>query len=161
MAEANADRPVLVSLLDRLTDDDPDRASEVPPPPRALERLLREAIRRDVEAFLNARRRCLPLPAGLAGRGTILDFGVPDFLGQALASEQRRRQFLRGLAESLRQHESRFKSVEITPVGGLDQVERSFHFRIDAVVYAEPVPEALAFASRVEPVSRTFRLEVK
>ncbi|MCA8977195.1 MAG: type VI secretion system baseplate subunit TssE [Planctomycetes bacterium] len=150
------------SLLDRLTDHDPDRELEVPLSGRPLERLLREAIRRDIESFLNARRRCVPLPAELERvHGTILDYGVPDFVGHTLSTERRRRQFLKRIVEHLKQHEPRFKSVDIEIVGGLDQVERSFHFRIKAVVFAEPAPESLSFDSRVEPVTRAFSIKVK
>lgn len=161
MAEPKDTRPVLASLLDRLTDEDPDREQEVPLGGRKLERVLREAIRRDIEGMLNTRRRCLPVPEALVdARETMLDYGVPDFVGQSLSSERRRKQFLRRIADCLQQHEPRFKSVEVELVGGVDVAERSFNFRIKAVVYAEPAPESLSLDSRVEPVSRTFSIKV-
>lgn len=154
------ERPVLASLLDRLTDDDPDNQREVPLTGRKLDRVLREAIRRDIEGFLNTRCRPVPLPAELKDANhTIVDYGVPDFMGQSLASERQCKQFLRRLGEALRAHEPRFKSVDVELVSGLDLVERAFRFRIRAVVYAEPAPESLSFDSRVEPVSRTFSIQ--
>jgi len=161
MAENIDKRPVLASLLDRLTDDEPDREQEVPVVGRKLDRQLRESMRRDIEGFLNTRRRALPLPAELTNvQGTILDYGIPDFVGRTLASERRRKQFLRTIEDYLRRHEPRFKSVSLEMLGNVDEVERSFHFRIDAVVYAEPAPESLLFDSRVEPVSRLFKVKV-
>ncbi|MGE3647832.1 MAG: hypothetical protein AB7G10_05815, partial [Reyranellaceae bacterium] len=48
----------LLSLLDRLIDEDPENQVELPPTPtEALDR-LREGVRRDVEALLNTRERC-------------------------------------------------------------------------------------------------------
>lgn len=161
MADANDKRPVLASLLDRLTDDDPDTEQEVPATGRKLERLLREAMRRDIEAFLNTRRRCVPVAPELTHvHGTIVDYGIPDFVGRTLSSDRRRKQFIRSIEEYLRQHEPRFKSVNLEMLGGVDEGERSFHFRIDAVVYAEPAPESLLFDSRLEPLSRLFRIKV-
>lgn len=160
MAESKDKRPVLASLLDRLSDDDPDRAQEIPVTGRKLERQLREAIRRDVEAFLNTRRRCVPLAEELThAKGTIIDYGVPDFLGQTLTGDRRRKQFLRELSGYLQEHEPRFQSVEVESVG-VDTVDRSLQFRIQAVVYAEPAPEPLSFDSKVEPVSRSFSIKV-
>jgi len=161
MAEPHDRRPVQLSLLDRLTDEEPDRDQELPLTGKKLERVLREAIRRDIEGFLNTRRRCLPMPAGLdAATGTVVDYGVPDFFGRVLSTDRRRKQFLRSIEECLRQHEPRFKSVRLEMVEGVDEAQRSFHFRIDAVVYADPAPESLQFDSRVEPVSRTFQVKV-
>lgn len=161
MSDAKDSRPVLASLLDRLSDDDPDRDQEVPITGRKLERILREAIRRDIEGLLNTRRRCLPVPAELSEvQGTIVDYGVPDFLGQTLSSERRRKQFLRRIADCLKEQEPRFKSVDVELTGGVDQVDRSFDFRIKAVVFAEPAPESLSLDSRVEPVSRAFSIKI-
>ena len=154
------ERPVLASLLDRLTDDDPDNQQEVPLTGRKLDRALREAIRRDIEGFLNTRCRPLPVdPALQQAQHTIVDYGIPDFMGQSLAAERQCKQFLRRIGDALRAHEPRFKSVDVEIADGLDPVERSFRFRIRAVVYAEPAPESLSFDSRVEPVSRTFSIQ--
>lgn len=160
MPDPQDKRPVQVSLLDRLTDDDPDHEQESPLSGKKLERMIREGMRRDIEGFLNTRRRCVPVPASLTdAAGSVVDYGVPDFVGRTLSSDRRRKQFLRTIEECLRRHEPRFKSVHLEMLGAVDEAERSFHFRIDAVVYADPAPESLMFDSRVEPVSRTFRVK--
>lgn len=159
MADANDKRPVLASLLDRVTDEDPDREQEVPASGRKLERQLREAIRRDIENILNTRQRSVPLPKELTNLpGTIADYGVPDFMGQTLSADRRRKQFLRRLTDCILRQEPRFKSLEIEPIGAVDQAERSFPFRIHAVVFAEPAPESVTFDSRIEVASRSFSI---
>lgn len=161
MANEKDRRPVQQSLLDRLLDDDPEKELETPPTARQLERLLRDAMRRDVESFLNTRRRCVPLPEGLSELpGTVADYGIPDFVGYSLSSERERKQFLSRIAGYLKQHEPRFKSVDLELTEGVDDEARSLHFRIEAVVYAEPAPESLVFDSRVEPVSRSFSVVI-
>ena len=152
--------PVQQSLLDRLVDDDPGRSNEITLTGPKLMRALRNAIRRDVQALLNTRRRCVPLPDGLDQlRGGIADYGIPDFSSRNLTSRKRREEFVREIEACIVAHEPRFKKVGLKLVGDIDVGTRSLDFRIDAVVFAEPAPEQMVFDSRIEPVSRTFRVE--
>ncbi len=161
MADFDDRRPVLQSLLDRLIDDDPDKEQEVPLSGKKLERLVRDALRRDVQSFLNTRRRCIPMPESLEdAKGTVADYGIPDFVGHTLSTERRRKKFVQMIETHLREHEPRFKSVDLTLIDGVDVSTRSLQFRIEAEVYAEPAPESLVMDSRVEPVSRTFKVEI-
>ena len=154
-------RPVLASVLDRLLDDEPESEREVPLSANDLMDLLRNALRRDVECFLNSRQRCVPVPEELAElESSIVNYGIPDIMGTTLSSPRRRRQFLRSVEGFLRAYEPRFKSVNITPMTSNDPADRTMHFRIDAVMYADPVPESLMLNSVVEPVSRSFSISV-
>jgi len=160
MSESGNKGAALLSVLDRLLDDDPDHRQERPPGASELNVQVREAIRRDVEAFLNTRRRCLPVPEEFQElHHSLVDYGVPDLIGRNLSSKRRRQQFLRDLESSLRAHDRRFKSLEITSSGDSRSLERSLHFRIDALLHAEPAPETMIFDSRIEPVSKA--IEVK
>lgn len=155
------DRRVLPSILDRLLDDDPDQPLDPPRSADQLHRALRDAIRRDVEAFFNTRRSAVPMLEEFEDlEGTILDYGVPDFVGKNLASPRRRQEFLRELEALLRRHEPRFKTLSVVPLGNADTAQRSLRFRIDAVVFAEPAPENLQFNSRLEPISRSFSVSL-
>jgi len=150
----------LLSVLDRLLDDDPEHRQEMPPSANEVHVKVREAIRRDVEAFLNTRRRCLPIADELRDLShSLLDYGVPDLIGRNLSSTRRRQQFLRDLESSLRAHDRRFKTIKISATGNPQSLQRLLHFRIDALLHAEPAPETMIFDSRIEPVSKA--IEVK
>jgi type VI secretion system protein ImpF len=160
MSDENSGSSILLSVLDRLLDDDPERPAELPLRGPALHRVAREAIRRDVEQFFNTRRRCVPMPEEYSElKDSLLDYGVPDLVGRNLANHKRRQLFLRELESFLRNHDRRFKSIKISPVGSVNNPERMLHFRIDAVLHAEPAPETMVFDSRIEPVSKTFEIK--
>ena len=160
MNERQDRKPVLLSVMDRLLDDDPDRTKELPPGTTELHRKIREAIRRDVESFFNTRKRCVPIPEGYRElSGSLLDYGVPDLIGRNLSSANRRRQFLRELESLLRAHDRRFKSVKITATGDAKGDDRALRFRIDVLMHAEPAPETIIFDSRIEPVSKAFEVK--
>src|SRR4051812_37660853 len=57
---------IRLPLLDRLLDADPAAPVDPPVTVQYAVELLRQAVRRDLETLLNARRRRVPLPAGLA-----------------------------------------------------------------------------------------------
>ncbi len=161
MARNDSSAAVQSSVLDRLLDDDPEVLSEPPRDLRQSVRDLRAAIRRDLEDLLNTRTRCRPWPKGLDQVDrSLLAYGVPDLTGANLASPAARRDFLRTIEAAIRRSEPRFKSVKIALPDDVDPHGRTLHFRIEAVVHAEPVPESIVFDSQLEPLTRTFELKV-
>jgi type VI secretion system protein ImpF len=161
MARVDPRKPLQPSVLDRLLDDEPDRRKEAARPPSQGLRQLRRAMRRDLQNLLNTRQPAVEVPRELAElERSIADFGIPDITGTNLASDDARRRLLRSIEGAIRRFEPRFKSVKVTAVEDPDQIDRVLRFRINGVVYADPLPEAVVFDSTVEPVSRTFEVEV-
>jgi len=146
---------VRLPLLDRLTDADPDGP---PDPPLnaelALER-LHAAVRRDLEALLNARRRRVPLPPGLTELPVSpLGYGIPDVTSGAYALEDRRRQLAREVEITIRRFEPRLQSVRVVLREDGDDLERTLRLKVDALLRTDPVPEPITFETVVEAVSR-------
>lgn len=153
-------KPLNLSVLDRLLDDDPRVPSDPPPTPAQTYRDFHAAIRRDLEALLNTRQRVAALPGGLPElQQSLVNYGIPDFTGSNLSSSDSRLQFVRIIEAVIRRYEPRFKSVRVTLLDNAEPLDRTLRFRIDAVVYAEPSPENLIFDSSLEPVTGT--VEVK
>jgi type VI secretion system protein ImpF len=160
MARVEPKRPLLPSVLDRLLDDAPDVQREAPASTHQYLRDLRDSVRRDLENLLNTRKRLLAWPPKSEGERSVLAYGVPDLTGRNFSSKQRRADFLRSVEEVLRRFEPRFKRVKVTAIESEEALERTLHFRIDALLHAEPVPEQVAFDSTMEPVSRTVHIKV-
>lgn len=161
MARVDPKQPLLPSVLDRLLDDEPDRKKEAERPTSQGLRLLRHAMRRDLENLLNTRQRAIELPSELEElHRSIADFGIPDITGTNLAAASARRHLIRSIEAAIRRFEPRFKSVRVALVESEDPLDRVLRFRIDGMVYAEPLPESVVFDSAVEPVSRTFEVQV-
>jgi type VI secretion system protein ImpF len=72
---------------------------------------------------------------------------------------EKRNQFTRKLEQTLRQFEPRFKSVKISFLDNSDNNDRTLRFRIDAVIYADPLPEVVVFDSVLESVTRTVNVK--
>ncbi len=153
----NSDLPLLPSLLDRLLDNDPEQKQDPPRSRSGNLAALQDAIRRDLEAFLNTRRCCVSPPPELGElRTSLVEYGVPDFLSANAASEQVRQELRADIEDAIRRFETRFQSVSVTLAAGGAEADRTLKFRIDALMYAEPAPEYVSFDSSLNPGSRTF-----
>jgi type VI secretion system protein ImpF len=145
---------IQASVLDRLIDEAPDQARD--PPVSAADTLLvlRQSVRRDLEALLNARRRWRSWPKTMPELATSpLAYGVPDF-GSGAFNDARRREELRlEIEDTIRRFEPRFLSVRVHMVDTREQLEATLRLRIDAVMHAEPAPEAVTFDTVVDPTT--------
>jgi type VI secretion system protein ImpF len=142
-------------LLDRLLDADP-RAPAVPPPTasEALEQ-LHLAVRRDLEALLNARRRWRPLPPLLAELpASLVNYGIPDPAAGAYAVPELRAGLATEVEATIRRFEPRLTKVSAVLAGDDDDLGGTLRLKIDAVLRADPVPEPVSFETLLEPVTR-------
>jgi type VI secretion system protein ImpF len=154
------DQPLVPSVLDRLLDDDPGVTTE---PPRNRSQMLREmklAVRRDIENLLNTRRRNISIPARLPELSpSLLSYGVADFSGTGPTTAKQRDAFCRSLEELLRANEPRLLEVRVELISNTEPGDRTFRFRIDALLRADPAPEPVIFDSALEPVTQTFSVK--
>jgi type VI secretion system protein ImpF len=72
---------------------------------------------------------------------------------------EKRAEFCRMIEKTINFFEPRFKSVHVNYITNKDQTDRTLRFRIEAVLYAEPMPEKIIFDSILEPVSRSVSVE--
>ena len=156
MSAQKQERAVLPSVLDRLLDDEPENAREAPLTASRVMELLRRSIQRDLENFLNTRRRCDEFSERF--EATLVGYGIPDLVGTDLTTSKKQKRFLRELEQQIVLHEPRFRSIRLRPQEGASVIDRSLQFRIDAVMEAEPAPESIVLNSSIEPVTRTINL---
>ncbi len=76
-----------------------------------------------------------------------------------MTTEKDRRAFARLLQTVIREHEPRFKSVKVQLLDNAEPLDRTLRFRIDALLYAEPAPEPVAFDSTLKPISGNFEVK--
>ena len=105
MAKRNPERPVQLSVLDRLLDDDPENRQEVPLTRSQSVAELKTALRRDMEWLLNT-RRAIHQPegadeAGLKLAASVYNYGVPDFSNLAVGSGKALANLTRMLEEAI------------------------------------------------------------
>jgi type VI secretion system protein ImpF len=145
---------VQAPLLDRLIDDAPDQDRD--PSVSATDSMiaLRNSVRRDLEALLNARRRWRSWPAHLTQLATSpIGYGIPDFASGAFNDARRREELRIEVEDTIRRFEPRFLSVRVQLIDTHERLETTLRLRIEAVMHADPAPEAVTFDTLVDPTT--------
>lgn len=145
---------VQAPLLDRLVDLNPDQLRDPPMSVNDSMIALRNAVRRDLEALLNARRRWRSWPESLQELATSpIAYGVPDFSSGAFNDPQQREELRIELEDTIRRFEPRFMSVSVALVQSENALESTLRLRINAVMHAEPAPEPVTFDTVFDPAN--------
>lgn len=149
---------VRLSLLDRLIADADDDGAMPSSPQEAVD-ALRRAVRRDLEALLNARRRRWPLPEAVPELAiSPLNYGIPDATAGSYALQERREALAAGVEETIRRYEPRLRAVKVRIDDSGGELERRLKLRVDAVLRSDPVPEPVSFETVIEAVSHEVRV---
>ena len=149
-----------LSVLDRLLDEEPQRAKDSPIGGRQALMAMRRAVGRDLENLLNTRLRCRSSPADLRELDlSLVNYGIPDFTGANLATSERRGEFRAAVEQVIRRYEPRFTAVSVIMLENTERLDRTLRFRIEALMRADPVPEPVVYDSVVDPVSRSVSVK--
>ena len=120
---------------------------------------LRAAVLRDLEALLNARRRRRPPPPQLHRLAqSPVGYGIPDVTAGAYALESRRYELARDVGATIRRFEPRLAELSVSVLDPGSALDRTLRLRIEAVLLADPVREAMSFETVVEPATHDVRL---
>jgi type VI secretion system protein ImpF len=161
MAELAARERLQPSLLDRLTDHEPDKSAE-PRDRRVLSlRTLREGVLRDLAWLLNTTNL---LSLGATAKlphlaNSVVNYGVPDISGVSVASLNTS-QLERGIRQAIWDFEPRLirssVSVKVMAGGSLDH--NKLTFAIEADLWAQPYPERLYLKTELDLDSASMSL---
>lgn len=153
MAELAPRERLQPSLLDRLSDDEPAKTAE-PRDRRVLSmRTLREGVLRDLAWLLNTTNL---LSAGPFDKlphvaSSVLNYGVPDLSGAAIASLNIAR-LERGIRQAIWDFEPRLirASVSVKALAGANSDNNKITFDIEADLWAQPYPERLYLKTELD-----------
>jgi type VI secretion system protein ImpF len=150
---------VQLPLLERLIDDAPDRERDPPMAPAEAMQALRQSVRRELEALLNARRRWKSPPRGLTELpGSPIGYGIPDFAAGVFNNQGERDRLRLEIEATIRRFEPRFLSVRVHLTDNEQRLDASLRLRIEAVLHAEPAPEQVTFDTIVDTVNDNVRI---
>src|SRR5580692_3113472 len=118
MAKTQPNSAVTLSVLDRLTDDDPRSPTVEAPLTRAESvRLLKAGVRRDLEWLLNTRRNPdNPGTTRVETENSPYNYGLPDFSTYSIASPKDQTRLIRALQVAVKNFEPRMANVRIQPL---------------------------------------------
>ncbi len=155
-----SERSAKLSVLDRLIDQDPKRATEAPLSPTQSLRELKAGLRRDIEWLFNTRQVIEEPPAGAAElERSLYVYGLPDLGSVASNASQEYSRLARGMENALAVFEPRLKSVRVTPVPSTDSLSRVVRFQVEGILRLEPVPEHVTFDTVLELTSGEYEVK--
>jgi type VI secretion system protein ImpF len=159
MARTPGDVTVTLSVLDRLIDNEPKSQVESPLSRAQSVRLLKSAVRRDLEWLLNTRRIFQEPDEALkeVNRSAYI-YGLPDFSSYTMVSAADQTKLVRQLLATIKLFEPRLGSVRIVPVESSAAGMQEFRLRIEGMLLMDPSPEPISFDTVIELRSGACRL---
>lgn len=162
MAELTTQERLQPSLLDRLTDDEPGKHDESRDKRVITANRLRECVTRDIAWLLN----CVNLGADEALADypevarSVLNFGIPDLTGTALAGVDAAT-LQRQLRAALLAFEPRLTASTLRVTVNTDGTRmdrQSLVFNIESEMWAQPIPLKLYLKTEVDLETGAFRV---
>ena len=157
MARKPADSAVTISVFDRLIDDDPKVRAEPPLTRSQSLRILKAALRRDLEWLLNTRQP-LDVPPEQAQELThsVYNYGLPDITSMSLSALDERRKLGRVMESILASYEPRLANVKVKFVEGTEAKSHLLRFVIEGFLRIDPAPEYVTFDTVLELVNGAY-----
>ena len=151
MARGLGETTITISALDRLIDLEPENRMENPLSRSQSVRLLKSAVRRDLEWLLNSRRIAEPPEEGLKELNkSVYMYGLPDLSALTMASMADRNKLVRQVVGAINMFEPRLTNVRLVLVETPDAGKKDVRLRIDAMLRMDPVPEPVSFDTVIE-----------
>lgn len=156
MKHFSDDMPIRASLLDRLQIDSANRSMRTGR--QDLKALIR-SVHEHLESLLNTRWRAVGAADGHDElRRSLINYGIPDFVTNSVASPEGQIDFQELVAEAIRLHEPRFLKVKVE-ISDTTDAHRTLHFRIRGELYAQPETAQVTFDSMLDPSDQRIRLK--
>ena len=150
---------VTLSVFDRLVDYEPRNSKEAAPTRSQSVRLLKEAVRRDLEWLLNTRLIAVLPGAGLREvNRSVYVYGLPDFSAYSLSNPDDQNRLIRHLQKAIKMFEPRLARVRVVPVDVGGANTRVLRFRIDALLLMAPAPEHISFDTTLQLTSGEYEV---
>jgi type VI secretion system protein ImpF len=150
--------PVMLSVLDRLLDDEPKSKVESTLTHGQSVAKLKVNLRRDLENLLNT--RCPPEPLPKSSREThhsVYNYGVPDITDLRANFLYDQERLLTVIREAIQTFEPRLDGVSVS-VFSTTGTARVLRFVIEGMLRVDPAPERVVFDAALELTSGAYQL---
>jgi type VI secretion system protein ImpF len=152
--------PVRLSVLDRLIDEAPDKPDEPTPSDAEAVAHVRNNLRRDLEALLNAHRRWRSVPQGYAELPrSPLAWGIADFTAGAFNDPRKREELRTEIEDAIRTFETRLTRVRVTLLEPNTTLSSTLRLRIDGLLRIETEAEPIAFDTLINAAGTGVKVE--
>ncbi len=159
MARSLGETTITVSVLDRLIDLEPGNRMESPLSRSQSVRLLKSAVRRDLEWLLNSRQIADPPDEGLKEvNRSAYTYGLPDLSSLTMLAAGDRNRLSRQILATINMYEPRLANVRLVMIETPDSAKKDVRLRVEAMLRMDPVPEPITFDTVIELKSGNCRL---
>ena len=162
MSRIRSEQMLLPSILDRLIDLEPDSKTENTSGGNRQSLVeLKASVCRDLEMLLNTRVCFTSVPPDQRHLArSVVNYGIPDF-GAASVDASRSLEDVRDqITKAIRNFETRFKKFTVElDTKSISKFNRSIHFVIDGVLYADPDPVPVVFSSQLNTLAGEFSVK--
>lgn len=158
MSSGSSERSAIrLSVLDRLLDDDPGTSVEAPLDESQKLRMIQQFVRRDIQDLLNTRYRCVAWPPELDELSdSLINYGIPDFTAASLNASQDVDILIQAIRRAIALFEPRLTELKIVQIDNQYHVDRTFRFRIEAMLMIEEKKHRVQFDSSMESTTGQF-----
>lgn len=120
-------------------------------------RQLKDDVARDLAALLNSRQEMQQgVPEAFKElRGSLLEFGVPDFTAYSLSSNEDRKRIRREVELAIAQAEPRLKSVRVS-LEAEEKFSQVLRFRIECLLRVESFAEPVTFDAALHVTNHQY-----
>jgi len=151
---SKAEVEVTPSMLDRLTDLEPDSTKERQLSSWEEMRRVKESLCRDLADLLNTRRAEQDFDSAYEqATNSLLSFGITDFTSYNLKSEVEQERVRRSIERVIRQFEPRLSRVTVL-MEKPDPVRSLLRFQVEATLETDLAAEAILFDLTLHRESR-------
>jgi type VI secretion system protein ImpF len=159
MARNLGETTITLSVLDRLLDLEPENRAETSMSRAQSLRVLKSAVRRDLEWLLNSRRICdLPDEGLTRVNKSAYVYGLPDLSTLSTGAAGDRNKLVRHILDTIKLFEPRLATVRLVMVENADSAKKDVRLRIEAMLRMDPAPEPISFDTVIELKSGNCRL---
>jgi type VI secretion system protein ImpF len=151
MAEALSRDRLYPSLLDRLIDEEPGRATEPRENRSATLQRLRENVLRDLNWLFNATQSSLDFDGDPLLGGSVLNYGMPPLAGRP-ASQYDLVELARVLREVILRFEPRIiaHTLKVIAEGNKGDTHNVLGFRIEGQLWSQPIPLEIYMRTEID-----------
>jgi type VI secretion system protein ImpF len=151
MAEALSRDRLYPSLLDRLIDDEPGRATEARENRSTSLQRLRENVLRDLNWLFNATQSSLDLDDDPLLTGSVINYGMPPLAGRP-ASQYDLGELSRLLRDVILRFEPRIigHTLKVTAERNGRDTHNVLGFRIEGQLWSQPIPLEIYMRTEID-----------
>lgn len=151
---------LLPSLLDRLLDDRPHQSVEASSQRSMSLADYKASIVRDLEILVNTRQSLVAneLDGFPQLNGTILDYGMPDFISKSVLDPQDRSLIQRQLEKAITTGDRRFQRVRVQLLAQQNG-HRMLTFRVDAVLRLRDISRHVSFDAVLQVNTQEYKVQ--